>query len=332
MLKKDIKFNPLITIYITNYNYGRFLRDSIKSVFNQTYTNYELIIIDDGSTDDSKNILNKYKNYKNLKIIFQKNKGLNFSNNIALKLSKGDYITRLDADDWLDENFLQVMVDQIKKDPKVGMIFCNYFLVNNKGIIQGQFLRHDFKKVRLLDQPAHGACSLINTNCLKLMGGYNERFKSQDGVDLWIRLIQKYKVKNINLPLFYYRQHGNNLTSNARKLFRSRDKIFETNVKGKVKIKNTICVIPIRGDNEDSIALKKIKSKTVLSRLIKELFLTKKIKKIIVTTPDKVIIDYIKKNYKNKIIIIKRENDLAGYNVPIYKTLVSPYPATLCNL
>ena len=86
---------------------------------------------------------------------------------------------------------------------------------------------------------------------------------------------------------------------------------------------NTICVIPIRGDNEDSIALKKIKSKTVLSRLIKELFLTKKIKKIIVTTPDKVIIDYIKKNYKNKIIIIKRENDLAGYNVPIYKTLVS---------
>tara|TARA_Y100000741_G_scaffold361886_1_gene346656 strand:- start:420 stop:1787 length:1368 start_codon:yes stop_codon:yes gene_type:complete len=323
MLKKDIKFNPLITIYITNYNYGRFLRDSIQSVFNQTYANYELIIIDDGSTDDSRNILNKYKNYKNLKIIFQKNKGLNYSNNIALKLSRGDYITRLDADDWLDENFLQVMVDQIKKDPKIGMIFCNYFLVNNKGVIQGQFLRHDFKKVRLLDQPAHGACSLINTNCLKLMGGYNEKFKSQDGVDLWIRLIQKYKVKNINLPLFYYRQHGNNLTTNTRKLFRSRDKIFETNVKGKEKIKNTICIIPIRGDNENSIALKKIKSKTVLSRLIKELFLTKKIKKIIVTTPDKAIIDYIKKNYKNKITIIKRENDLAGYNVPIYKTLVS---------
>ncbi len=69
MIKKDIKFNPLITIYITNYNYGRFLKDSIKSVFNQTYTNFELIIIDDGSTDDSRNILNKYKNYKNIKII-----------------------------------------------------------------------------------------------------------------------------------------------------------------------------------------------------------------------------------------------------------------------
>ena len=81
---------------------------------------------------------------KILKLFF-KNKGLTVSNNIALKLSKGDYITRLDADDWLDENFLQV-INELKKDPKIGMIFCNYFLVNSKGHIQSQFLRHDFKK------------------------------------------------------------------------------------------------------------------------------------------------------------------------------------------
>ena len=55
------------------------------------------------------------------------------------------------------------------------MIFCNYYLVDKKGTID-QFLRHDFKKVKLLDQPAHGACSLINTKCLKLIGGYDKNF------------------------------------------------------------------------------------------------------------------------------------------------------------
>tara|TARA_B110001452_G_scaffold140046_1_gene116389 strand:+ start:14029 stop:15390 length:1362 start_codon:yes stop_codon:yes gene_type:complete len=316
-------FNPLITVYITNHNYEKYLNKSINSVLKQTYTNYELIIIDDGSTDGSKKLIKKYEHLENIKIIFQKNKGLNISNNIALKLSRGDYITRLDADDWLNENFLQVLVNELKKDPRIGIIFCNYFLVNNKGIIQSQFLRHDFKKVKILDQPAHGACSLINTKCLKLIGGYDEKFKSQDGVDIWIRLIQKYKVKNINLPLFYYRQHGKNLTKNTRKLYHSRDKIFDENAKNKLKIKDTVCIIPIRGIDEDSIALKKISSTTVLKRLIIELQKTKKIKKIIVSSPDIKIINYVKINFGKEVITSKRKLDLAGYNVPVHKTLIS---------
>ena len=116
---KRKNFSPLITVYITNFNYGRYLNKSIKSVLSQTYLNYELIIIDDGSTDNSKNIIEKYRHLKNVKIIYQKNRGLNFTNNIALNLSRGKYITRLDADDWLDENFLQVMVNNLKKIKKL---------------------------------------------------------------------------------------------------------------------------------------------------------------------------------------------------------------------
>ena len=318
---KQKNFYPLVTIYITNFNYGLYLNESIKSVLNQTYQNYELIIIDDGSTDNSKKVIEKFRHLKNVKIIFQKNKGLNFANNIALKLSKGKYITRLDADDWLDENFLQVMVSNLKKDPKIGMIFCNYYLVDKNGSIIDQFLRHDFKKVKLLDQPAHGACSLINTECLKLIGGYDKNFRSQDGVDVWIRLIQKYKIKNINLPLFYYRQHGKNLTSNKKKLFKSRDQILKKNSYNK-KIHNTICIIPIRGMNEDTVALKKIKGKIILYRIIDELKKTNHIKNIIVSSPDEKIIKMIKKKYKKKVITFKRKQMLARYNTPIIKTLV----------
>ena len=88
----------IITVYITNYNYGKFIKKCVESVLAQSIKNYELIIIDDGSTDDSKEILKEYKEYKNIKIVFQKNIGLNATNNVAIGLSQGKYILRLDAD------------------------------------------------------------------------------------------------------------------------------------------------------------------------------------------------------------------------------------------
>ena len=123
---------------------------------------------------------------------------------------------------------------------------------------------------------------------------------------MWIRLIQKYKVKNVNLPLFYYRQHGKNLTSNQRKLFYSRDQILKFNAKNK-KIKNTICIIPIRGLEEDTISFKKINNQTILYKIINEIKKTDNIKKIIISSPDIKILKKVKKKYKKDILTIKRE-------------------------
>ena len=158
---------------------------------------------------------------------------------------------------------------------------------------------------------------------MKSLGGYNEKFKSQDGVDIWIRLIQKYRIKNINLPLFYYRQHDENLSKNKLRLFKSRDKIFDNYQNKKKKYTNTICIIPIRGGSENSIALKKIFSKTVLERLIDQLKLSNKIKKVIVSSPDENILKFVNKKYKNNVLILKRDFDLSQFNVPISKTLIS---------
>ena len=70
-----MKAHPLVTIYITNYNYGNFIKEAIDSVLNQTFKNLELIIIDDGSTDNSKEIIEKYKDVDKVRIVYQKNKG-----------------------------------------------------------------------------------------------------------------------------------------------------------------------------------------------------------------------------------------------------------------
>ena len=316
---------PLITVYITNYNYGRYIAQSITSVLNQTYQNFELIIIDDGSVDNSKKIINQFSKNKKIRVVFQKNKGLIISNNIAIKLCRGEYIVRLDADDWLDVNFLQIMTNHITKTKDCAMVFCNYYETNIKGEVVKHFYRHEFKKVKLLDQPAHGACSLINVKILKELGGYDNSFNCQDGVDLWLKIINKYKVKNVNLPLFFYRQHNRNLTKNFINVLKNRNKILKKHSQNKKKKLSILAVIPVRGANygETLLALKKIKNKPIIHNIIHQLQKVFEIKKIIVSTPDEKIINNIKKVFKKKIIVDKREEKLSRINTPINQTLKS---------
>ena len=102
------KSYPLVTIYLVNHNYGRFLKRSIDSVLSQDFLDFELIIIDDGSTDHSNEILINYEQIDKVNVVRQKNKGLSVTNNIALKMSSSRYIMRLDADDYLLKNALSV--------------------------------------------------------------------------------------------------------------------------------------------------------------------------------------------------------------------------------
>ena len=157
-----------------NHNYGRYLEQAINSVLKQTFKDFELIIIDNGSNDSSKEIIKKYSKNKNIKIIFQKNIGLNATNNVALNYSRGKFIMRLDADDYLDENALEIMYNKIKSDDRLGLVFPDYYLVDEKNDLIELVRRHDFTKVKLFDQPAHGACTLIKKEILTFLNGYNE--------------------------------------------------------------------------------------------------------------------------------------------------------------
>ncbi len=316
--------NSLITVYITNYNYAKYIQKAIESVLNQTYKNIELIIVDDGSTDNSKEVINKYINNKKITRIFQKNKGLNISNNIALKRSKGDFIMRLDADDWLDENCVELLYSNISKDMNIGLSFSDYYLVNINGLVLKQVRRHNFKKVKLLDQPAHGACSLIRKKYLEELGGYSEDFLCQDGYDLWMKFIGKHKISNINLPLFYYRQHEKSLSSNENRILFTRSKIFSKYSKGVKKKFDVSIVIPIRGEliDRNSLAFKKIKNKKLINYTIEASLTSKNIKKIILTSPDINILNYVKKKYSNekKILYLEREAELGEINVSLDNT------------
>ena len=137
-----ISMRPLITVYITNHNYEKFISKSIQSVLNQSFKNYELIIIDDGSSDDSVNVIDKFcKKNKDIIFVKQKKRGLVASNNIAISLAKGKYIMRLDADDWLKKDALKEMFKIIDKNDETAMVFPDYYEVDINGKIILRFVR-----------------------------------------------------------------------------------------------------------------------------------------------------------------------------------------------
>lgn len=241
---------PKVSIYTPTYNCGKYLETAIESVLSQTYQDFELIIIDDGSTDNTELILEKYKDNPKIKIIKnKKNFGFVKSAIKAIKLSRGEYIMRLDADDYLDENALMIMTNILDKHPEIGMVYPDYFQINKKGEIIDYFrkkkLGQDFK---LLDLPALGACTMMRKSCYQVIGGYRDDIRMQDNYDLWLKFIAKFKPYNINLPLFYYRRHRSNISNRTKKILQTRRYIKEKFLQGKNKgaFPKILAIIPTR--------------------------------------------------------------------------------------
>ncbi|MFH1868828.1 MAG: glycosyltransferase [Candidatus Omnitrophota bacterium] len=322
-----MKKRPLVTVYITNHNYARYLRKAIDTVLSQTMQDFELIIIDDGSKDNSQEIIKEYENKKGVRAIYQRNKGLNVSNNIALRSARGKFIIRLDADDYLDRNALLLMSNVLKNNDKIAIVFSDYYYSDANDNIIGMERRFSFdKEVSLYDKPAHGACSMIRVRCLQNLGGYSENYQCQDGYDLWLKLIERYKVENINLPLFYYRQHGCNLTRDEARILKTRARIKEDFVSKRFKDKlPVLAIIPVRGQeiDPDDVALKRMKEKRVIDWTIASAQNVKDIFKIVITSPDKQVESYIKKRYKNarKVVFLKRAKEYARLNTGLSETV-----------
>lgn len=323
----EVAHSPLVTVYITSYNYGRFIRTAIDSLLNQSFQDFECIIIDDGSTDNSREIIEEYSKNPKIKVIFQQNKGLNITNNIALRTAQGRYIMRLDADDYLDANALLVMTNILEKDETLGLVFPDYYLVDIDGNIMNVEKRHSFEnEVKLLDQPAHGACTMVRRKFMLQIGGYDESFKCQDGYDLWIKFTARFKVTNVNTPLFYYRQHGSNLTTNENKILDTRAAIKEKFISKNIEEKDdVIAIIPVRGSKYDSknIAFIKLNDKYIIDWKIEQAIAASKVKKVVVSSPDDIIGEHVVKKYKNnsKVIFHKRSEELARLNISLSQTV-----------
>lgn len=306
-----------VTVYIPTYNYGKYIDRAIQSVLKQTMSDWELIVIDDGSTDNTMEILAKYKENKKIRIIEQKNKGLNITNNIALRLANGRYIIRLDADDYFDENILLILSNILDTKPEIGLVYPDYYHIDeNDEIIESIRRKKISEEVELLDLPAHGACTMIRKEYLLEVGGYQEEFSCQDGYDIWLKLIKQYKPYNVNIPLFYYRQHPASLTRKQKKILDTRRQIKKQFVEKKHNGKRprVLGIIPVvkRSIYSPAEPFKDLAGKPLLWYTLNELKNTKVLDKVVITSDDDEILAY-GKNFPD-IELFKRPAELSKIN------------------
>ena len=326
---------PLVTVYITNYNYGPYIEEAVESVLTQSYDNIEILIIDDGSTDNSKQIIEQYTTKENIQTIFQSNQGLTKTNNVALSMAKGDYIVRLDADDRLHNEAIQKLVSGFDNS-KVAMVFGNWNIVDEKGDFLYTYKRHDFQKdVTLMDSPAHGACTMFKTDYLRSIGGYDEELRCQDGYELWFRIIDKFEVKNLDEIIFDYRRHGNNLTGNEDRILSTRANILNKVATSKCEAPSKVfAFIPVRGSNIDSRSMpfQLINDKYIIDYVLEEVVGTRLFDEVVVSTPDDRLVEHIRSLYGDTVTIHSREASTAKINTSIDHVIIDYLDSTGAHL
>lgn len=211
----------LVSVILPAYNASNYIREAIESILNQTYNNFELIIINDGSTDNTLRIINTYDDSRIKLINNERNKGLIYSLNRGIDVSRGEFIARMDADD-ISHPFRfakQIKVMNQNSDIVVCGTYINYF-----GASKGRFSRchpnqhnEDIKKSLLVRCAFAHPTVMIRASILKKNGiKYDENFRSCEDYKLWIDLASYGNFINIPIPLLNYRVSNNQISSQYR--------------------------------------------------------------------------------------------------------------------
>jgi glycosyltransferase involved in cell wall biosynthesis len=208
--------NPKITILMPAYNTGKYIHEAISSVIEQTFTDFELLIINDGSTDDTLAIINTFNDAR-IRVISQDNKGVANALNNGLKNARAPYIARFDADDVCYPNRLQVQYDFITAHPDYSIIgsACDYADVNGEYVFTYQPAAYSNTEIQQLD---YKICPFIHSgvfykkDVVLKAGGYNEHAYTFEDHFLWANTLKNEKACNLQQPLIKVRWNPESIT------------------------------------------------------------------------------------------------------------------------
>ncbi len=218
-----------VSVIIPNFNHAAFLKQRIESILNQTYQNFEIIILDDGSTDDSKVIIEFYRGHKNVsEIIYNEvNSGSVFSQwSKGISIASGELIWIAESDDWCENNFLETLVSGLKNNPGCSMAIAQTFCVDEKGSILWQthyphlaacIKGNDFVRERMLkhNSVVNAGMAIFRKACYERVSNEFRTFTFSGDWLFWIELALLGEVFITGRLLNFFRSHGNNVTSRA---------------------------------------------------------------------------------------------------------------------
>jgi len=197
---------PLISVIVPVYNQEKFVARCLRSLVNQDFSKekYEIIVINDGSTDKTAVAMKPFTDSMTL-IELSENIGLSGAINKGIGSSKAPYIVRVDSDDFVNEHFLSVLYMFLAENREMDAVACDYLLVNDREDV--------LERRNCMVEPI--ACGIMfRTDQLIDIGLYDESFLLHEDRDLRIRFLQKHTITHVQVPLYRYRRHDDNITNN----------------------------------------------------------------------------------------------------------------------
>ncbi|MCL5996862.1 MAG: glycosyltransferase [Chloroflexi bacterium] len=215
---------PTVSVFIATYNHARYLSQTLDSVLAQTYQDFEIVIINDGSTDNSHELLTEYQGRYPDKIRYSwhpnhVNKGVTYTSNAAIELCRGELLAWLGSDDiWMPEKLAR-QVAVMRDRPDIGMICTRARIIDQDGKprpgIMGKQLPERALQQLVLGMDICASTTLIRRSCLDDVGLFDESLVYSDW-ELFIRIAAKYPIGCIAEPLAMYRIHGRNMSISSR--------------------------------------------------------------------------------------------------------------------
>jgi glycosyltransferase involved in cell wall biosynthesis len=206
---------PKVSVIIPAYQYGHFLGEAVDSVLAQTYKDYELIVVDDGSTDQTREVAAAYGD--RTRYIYQDNRGLSAARNTGVAASKGEYVGFLDADDvWLP-NKLEVEVQFLDTHTSVGLVYSNYTYFGSRGDPRRRGFDGDplvsvyAPKGQFPNNFVSSSAVMVRKRCFEKVGLFDEALRTAGDLDMWLRMATCFEIGYINTPLSKYRLHERNV-------------------------------------------------------------------------------------------------------------------------
>lgn len=226
---------PKVSIIIPCYNQGKYVAEAINSALRQTFKDIEIVCVNDGSTDNSVEIIKSFENkYKNFIFLNNKeNRGVIYSRNFAIKNCNGTYILPLDADDIIEPTYVEKAVKILDNNPNIGIVYC-------KAKIFGNYDKYwnlkPFNKSDILYENCIFCSAIFRKSDFIKIGGYNNNMKyGCEDYDLWLSFIEQgLEVFQINEILFSYRQYDE--TSRTTISLKNKKEIWNNLIKNHINL------------------------------------------------------------------------------------------------
>lgn len=206
---------PKVSVVMSVFNDERYVGEAVDSILNQTFRDFEFIIINDGSTDHTGEILSAYRDAR-IRLFDQKNRGLTPSLNRGIALARGEYIARMDGDDVSNPTRFEKEVLFLDRNPDIGLVGTFAYRIDEQGRhISLYTYKTTYKEIReniWVDCPFCHSSVMFRKACIDTVGPYREKVGPSEDYDLWFRIIERFDTANIPEPLHSFRIDSGGIT------------------------------------------------------------------------------------------------------------------------